>query len=65
MVTCPDLRPVPVLEADLKNKYEKYDVAMAKKLMAAAGQSKGFAIKLSTFSTPLDFAAVAALIQTT
>ena len=50
-------------QADLKNKYEKYDVAMAKKLMAAAGQSKGFSIKLSTFSTPLDFQAVAALIQ--
>jgi peptide/nickel transport system substrate-binding protein len=59
----PTYGPYPMSQADLKNKYEKYDVAMAKKLMAAAGQSKGFSIKLSTFSTPLDFAAVAALIQ--
>jgi peptide/nickel transport system substrate-binding protein len=59
----PGYGPYPFSQADLKNKYEKYDVAMAKKLMAAAGQSKGFSIKLSTFSTPLDFQAVAALIQ--
>ena len=31
--------------------------------MAAAGFSKGFDVKLSTFSTPLDFPAMAALIQ--
>ena len=36
---------------------------MAKKLMAAAGLSKGFSVKLSTFSTPLDFQQIAAVIQ--
>ena len=36
---------------------------MAKKLMAAAGQSKGFSVKLTTFSTPLDFQQVASVIK--
>ena len=31
--------------------------------MAAAGQSKGFSVKLSTFSTPLDFQQVASVIK--
>ena len=31
--------------------------------MAAAGQSKGFSVKLTTFSTPLDFPLVSAVIQ--
>ena len=31
--------------------------------MAAAGQSKGFSVKLSTFSTPLDFPQVASVIK--
>lgn len=31
--------------------------------MAAAGQSKGFSVELMTFSTPLDFQQVAAIIQ--
>ena len=31
--------------------------------MAAAGMSKGFSVKLSTFSTPLDFQQVAAVIK--
>ena len=45
-----------------REKYEKYDLPMAKKLMAAAG-SKGFDVTLTTFSTPLDHAALAALIK--
>jgi peptide/nickel transport system substrate-binding protein len=48
---------------ELKTKWEKYDLPKAKKLMAAAGFSKGFDVTLTTFSTPLDFPAVAALIQ--
>ena len=59
----PGYGPYPLSQADLKNKYEKYDLAKAKQLMAAAGYSKGFDITLTTFSTPLDFPALAALIQ--
>jgi peptide/nickel transport system substrate-binding protein len=59
----PGYGPYPFSQADLKNKYEKYDLPTAKKLMAAAGFSKGFQITMTTFSTPLDFPALAALIQ--
>jgi peptide/nickel transport system substrate-binding protein len=46
----------------LKSNYEKYDLPTAKKLMAAAG-SKGFDVTMTTFSTPTDFSALAALIK--
>jgi peptide/nickel transport system substrate-binding protein len=55
--------PWVIPQAELKRKWEKYDLPAAKKLMAAAGYSKGFEINLSTFSTPLDFPAMAALIK--
>ncbi len=59
----PGYGPWPLSQDDLKSKYEKFDLPTAKKLMAAAGQSKGFDVTLSTFSTPLDFPAIAALVQ--
>jgi ABC-type transport system substrate-binding protein len=55
--------PWVIPQKELKTKWEKYDLPKAKKLMAAAGFSKGFDVTLTTFSTPLDFPAVAALIQ--
>jgi peptide/nickel transport system substrate-binding protein len=55
--------PWVIPQAELKRKWEKYDLVKAKKLMAAAGFAKGFDVTLTTFSTPLDFPAVAALIQ--
>jgi peptide/nickel transport system substrate-binding protein len=55
--------PWVIKQAELRSKWEKYDLPTAKKLMAAAGHSKGFEIKLTTFSTPLDFPAMAALIK--
>ncbi len=53
----------PLPQADLKQKYLKYDLPKAKALMAAAGMSKGFSVTLSTFSTPLDFQQVASVIK--
>jgi peptide/nickel transport system substrate-binding protein len=53
----------PLTQAELKTKYQKSNLVKAKALMAAAGQSKGFSVKLSTFSTPLDFQQVAAVIK--
>jgi peptide/nickel transport system substrate-binding protein len=46
----------------LQSNYEKYDLPAAKKLMTDAG-SKGFDITMTTFSTPPDYAAIAALIK--
>jgi peptide/nickel transport system substrate-binding protein len=55
--------PWVIPQAELKRKWEKYDVPKAKKLMADAGFAKGFDVTMTTFSTPLDYPAVAALIQ--
>jgi len=51
-----------VLPTDqLQSNYEKYDLPTAKSLMKQAGVS-GFDVTMSTFSTPNDFSALAALI---
>jgi peptide/nickel transport system substrate-binding protein len=55
--------PWVIPEKELRAKWEKYDLPKAKALMKAAGFAKGFDITLTTFSTPLDFPAMAALIQ--
>jgi ABC-type transport system substrate-binding protein len=55
--------PWVIPRAELQSKWEKVDLPKAKQLMAAAGYAKGFSVNLSTFSTPLDFPALAALIQ--
>jgi peptide/nickel transport system substrate-binding protein len=59
----PGYGPWPLTQAELKQKYLKFDLPMAKKLMADAGMSKGFSVDLSTFSTPIDFSQVAAVIK--
>jgi peptide/nickel transport system substrate-binding protein len=59
----PGYGPWPFTQAELKTKYQKSNLVKAKALMAAAGQSKGFSVKLSTFSTPLDFQQIAAVIK--
>jgi peptide/nickel transport system substrate-binding protein len=62
-VVPPGYGPWPLTQAELKQKYQKFDLAKAKALMAAAGQSRGFSVKLSTFSTPLEFQQIAAVIK--
>jgi peptide/nickel transport system substrate-binding protein len=59
----PGYGPWPLTQAELKTKYQKYNLPKAKALMAAAGQSKGFSVKLSTFSTPLEFQQIASVIK--
>ena len=59
----PGYGPWPLTQAELKTKYQKFDLPKAKALMAAAGQSKGFSVKLSTFSTPLEFQQIASVIK--
>jgi peptide/nickel transport system substrate-binding protein len=53
----------PLTQAELKAKYQKFDLPKAKALMKAAGQEKGFSVKLSTFSTPVDHQQIAAVIK--
>ena len=59
----PGYGPWPLSQEELKTKYLKYDLPRARQLMAQAGQSRGFSVNLSTFSTPLDFQQVAAVIK--
>jgi peptide/nickel transport system substrate-binding protein len=56
----PGYGPWPLSEADLKRKYAKYDLPMARKLMADAG-SRGFSVDM-TIVTTQDFPSVAALL---
>ena len=62
-VVPPGYGPWPFTQQELKTKYQKFDLPKAKQLMAAAGYAKGFSVKLSTFSTPLDFPQVASVIK--
>ena len=59
----PGYGPWPLSQADLKNKYLKYDLPKAKALMKAAGFERGFSVELTTFSTPLDFPQVCSVIK--
>jgi len=59
----PGYGPWPLSQAELKTKYEKFDLAKAKSLMTAAGMGRGFSVTMSTFSAPLDFAQISAVIK--
>jgi peptide/nickel transport system substrate-binding protein len=59
----PGYGPWPIPQAELKAKWEKEDLAKARQLMRQAGFGNGFEVTMTTFSTPLDFPALAALIQ--
>lgn len=59
----PGYGPWPLSRAELRNNYLKYDLAKARTLMRQAGFANGFEVTLSTFSTPLDFGQVAAMIK--
>jgi peptide/nickel transport system substrate-binding protein len=59
----PGYGPWPLTRSELRDKYEKHDLPKARALMRAAGVANGFTVELTTFSTPLDFASVAAVIK--
>jgi peptide/nickel transport system substrate-binding protein len=59
----PGYGPWPLTRAELRNRYEKHDLAKARALMRAAGVANGFTVEMTTFSTPLDFSQVAAVIK--
>jgi peptide/nickel transport system substrate-binding protein len=59
----PGYGPWPLTRAELRNNYLKFDLAKARTLMRQAGFANGFEVTMSTFSTPLDFGQVAAVIK--
>lgn len=59
----PGYGPWPFSTAELRNNYLKFDLAKARTLMRQAGFANGFEVTLSTFSTPLDFGQVAAVLK--
>jgi peptide/nickel transport system substrate-binding protein len=59
----PGYGPWPLPVKELREKWLKYDLAKARQLMRQAGYANGFEVTMSTFSTPLDFQQVAAVIK--
>jgi peptide/nickel transport system substrate-binding protein len=57
----PGYGPWPLSDAELKQKYAKFDLPAAKKLMADAGMSKGFSVTMTIVSLQ-DYPSVAALL---
>jgi peptide/nickel transport system substrate-binding protein len=53
----------PLSDADLRERYEKFDLAKAKALMEAAGYADGFDVELQTISDTPDYVQVAQVIQ--
>jgi peptide/nickel transport system substrate-binding protein len=53
--------PLPVSE--LKDKYVKFDLGMAKQLMADAGYADGFAVTCQSFATPRDYTQAAEVVK--
>ena len=58
----PGYGPWPLTDAELKQKYLKFDLVQAKKLMADAGLSKGFSVTMTTFASG-DYPQVSAVVQ--
>lgn len=53
--------PIPL--AELKNKFLKFDVDQAKKLMADAGFASGFSVTLESIASPRDFTQAAEVVR--
>ena len=58
----PGYGPWPLTDAELRQKYEKFDLPMAKKLMADAGFANGFSVTMTTFSGQ-DYPQISAVVQ--
>jgi peptide/nickel transport system substrate-binding protein len=59
----PGYGPWPLPVAELRNRWLKHDLARARTLMRQAGFANGFEVTMTTFSTPLDFQQVAAVMR--
>jgi len=58
----PGYGPWPLTDAELKEKYLKFDLPMAKKLMADAGLARGFSVTMTTFALQ-DYPSISAVVQ--
>jgi peptide/nickel transport system substrate-binding protein len=58
----PGYGPWPLSDKDLREKYEKFDLPLAKKLMADAGFAKGFSVTMTTFALQ-DYPLISAVVQ--
>ena len=58
----PGYGPWPLTDKELREKYAKFDLPMARKLMADAGESRGFKVTMTTFALQ-DYPLVAAVVQ--
>jgi peptide/nickel transport system substrate-binding protein len=58
----PGYGPWPLSDAELRTKYEKFDLPMARKLMADAGQQRGFSVTMTTFALQ-DYPLISAVVQ--
>ena len=58
----PGYGPWPLSDAELKTRYEKFDLPMARKLMADAGQERGFSVTMTTFALQ-DYPLISAVVQ--
>jgi ABC-type transport system substrate-binding protein len=58
----PGYGPWPLSDAELKQKYEKFDLPLARKLMADAGFSNGFSVTMTTFALQ-DYPLISAVVQ--
>jgi peptide/nickel transport system substrate-binding protein len=58
----PGYGPWPLSDSELRQKYEKFDLPLAKKLMADAGLSRGFSVKMTTFALQ-DYPLISAVVQ--
>ncbi|HUQ23171.1 MAG TPA: ABC transporter substrate-binding protein [Gaiellaceae bacterium] len=58
----PGYGPWPLSDKELKEKYEKFDLPLAKKLMADAGYANGFKVTMTTFAQQ-DYPLISAVVQ--
>jgi len=58
----PGYGPWPLSDKELRDKYEKFDLPMARKLMADAGESRGFSVTMTTFALQ-DYPLISAVVQ--
>ena len=58
----PGYGPWPLPDKELREKYEKFDLPMAKKLMADAGFANGFKVTMTTFALQ-DYPLISAVVQ--
>ena len=58
----PGYGPWPLSDSELRKKYEKFDLPLAKRLMAGAGYSRGFSVTMTTFALQ-DYPLISAVVQ--